>query len=69
MELFPEFPNTKVIITAANVVEENYTAIANLREPGIVVVFDRVVGMQAIDVQEVDALIFELFGGFLKCGA
>src|SRR5262249_13787114 len=62
----PEAPHAEVPLPHVDVVEEDDTAFARLRQPGREVVLDGLVSMVAVDVQEVDAAVRKIALRFVK---
>ena len=59
-QFIEELPDAKPSFTHRGVVQEHHGAAAELGQPGFEIVAYRFVGMQSIDVQEVNAAVFKL---------
>lgn len=68
-QLGPKAPDAKPAFAHIDVMEEYNGIVGQQRQPGLVVVPDCFVGMQTVDVEEVDALASEGCGCFVKCHA
>ncbi len=55
-QLGPKAPDAKPAFAHIDVVEEYNGIVGQQRQPGLVVVPDRFVGMQTVDVEEINAL-------------
>src|SRR6185369_16146615 len=66
LEVFPKSPNAEIFLAHVRIVHEDHTAVAHLRQPAFKVVFDHVVGVIAVDVQEIDRAVFEIIAGVVK---
>ena len=65
----PQLPHPEAASALHGVVEEDDARRRHLRQPGLEIVLDRLVGVQAIDVQQVDAAVAELVQGIVERGA
>mgnify|MGYP003484583143 CR=1 FL=1 len=54
LQFSPEFPYSEISLVHGGVVEQHHSPVAELGSPGFKIVADRLVGMQAIDVEQVD---------------
>jgi hypothetical protein len=65
-QFFPQLPHLKVEMPSDDVVHQHDTARAYLRKPRVEVVSYGIVGVQPIDVQQVDALVAEVFNSLVE---
>ena len=65
----PELPDAELPLPHHGVVEDHHAAARQLRQPGLEVVAHRFVGVQAIDVQQVDAAFGEVRRGLVEAHA
>src|SRR5262245_48961034 len=66
-QLFPESPDTEVPFPHVDVVQNHDTLGAQLGPPRLEVVPDRLVGMEAVDVQQIDAAVAKLRERLIEC--
>jgi hypothetical protein len=67
-DLVPELPDAEVLLPDVGVMEEDDAPLAYLGQPGFEVMADGVVGMETIDVEQVDRAVDELRDGFIERG-
>ena len=58
-DLLPEFPNPETLLTLRDVVKEDDSARPHLGDPTPEIVFDRLVGMEAVDMKKINAPVVE----------
>src|SRR5690606_23611021 len=68
-DFIPEPPGTKVLDARLDVMKKNDTTGADFRKPGAEIRADGLIGMKAVNVQQVDAVIGEMLEGFLEAHA
>ena len=59
-ELVPEPPHAEIAFADIRVVEQDDPSLAELRQPRLEVVGDRLVGVAAVDVQQIDRAVGEV---------
>ena len=59
-QLFPQLPDAEPALAHHGVVEQHHAPARHLRQPGVEIVLHRVVGVQAVDVQQVHAAVREI---------
>lgn len=65
-DLFPKPPDFEVGVSCIGIVDEHYTTGPDLRIPSFEIMFHCFVGMETIDVQQIDGFGAELFAGVIK---
>ena len=65
-DLCPEAPHSEVCLAHVRVVHEHDRPVAQLRQPRLEVVADSLVGVKAVDVQEINAPVRELRQGVVE---
>ena len=58
LDFFPKTPDTKAAFFDRLVMEQDHGTRGQLGQPRLKIVFDRFIGVQSVDVQEIDTLIF-----------
>ena len=66
LDFFPKAPDTKAAFFDRRVVEQDHGTRGQFWQPRLKIVFDRFIGVQAIDVQEIDTLVFDVLQSFIK---
>ena len=59
-QFLPQFPHPEITLADHGVVEQHHRAVRQFRQPRFEIVLDRVVGMQAVDVQQIDRAVGEI---------
>ena len=67
LQLTPQLPDSKVALSDVGVVEQDDTLVAQLREPCLEVVLYRLICVEGINVEEIDALLGKMFDGLVTC--
>ena len=65
-EFIPKLPHTKVLFVHMGVMKEHHRTRGEFGQPRLKVVLHRIIGVQPIDVQEVDALGRKVGQGFIE---
>src|SRR5262249_38957054 len=65
-ELSPQFPRSEVALPHVDVVQKNDPALAHLRKPTFEVVANGLVGVIAVDVQQVDRAVAKVPEGLVE---
>jgi len=60
LDLIPKAPDAKILVFGADIVYQNYSAVLNLRQPGVEVVPDSFVSVESIDVQKINRIFGKL---------
>jgi hypothetical protein len=58
-QLFPKFPYTKASLSDIGIVKQSDRARTYFRQPGFEICRNGLIGMKAVDMQEIDAAIRE----------
>src|SRR5262249_48412010 len=64
--LFPQLPGPKPALPYIDVVQEDDTTFTNLGEPALEIVADGLVGMVAVDVEQIDTGVTKVSESFVK---
>ena len=59
LQFLPKAPNAKVLVTHLCVVKQHHRTGGELGQPGLEIVLDRFIGVQSIDVEQINAVVFK----------
>src|SRR5260221_6023279 len=65
-KLLPQTPYAKTPLPDVCIVEKNDPPLGNLWQPAFKIVFDRIISMQAVNMQHVNGTIIEITVDFIK---
>jgi hypothetical protein len=58
--LLPKLPNAKIIAAANDIVQQYNAARLDLRRPSVELMRNRLVGVETVDVEQIDAMLIEI---------
>ena len=68
LHFFPQFPHTEIKFADVNVVEEHHAPFTHLRQPVFKIAPDCLIGMEAVDMQQIDRAILEVRQRLIESG-
>ncbi len=69
LKFLPQAVDAEVAVVDVGVVEDDNAAVGKFRPPGVKIVADGIVVVQAVQMEEVDGAILKLTDGIIKSGA
>ncbi|MER8376584.1 hypothetical protein [Mesorhizobium sp. M1406] len=66
-DLAPETKDAETALSHISIVKEHNGVLRELRPPDVEVMPNSVVGVQTVDVQQIDAVILEMANGLVEC--